>query len=56
MEKVRWQAPVGPVSGSVRLKERHVRSAGVYATEHAEDAGPTGPKVTTAQDRGATPG
>ena len=38
---------MGPVSGSVRLRERHVRPAGVYATEHAEDAGPTGPKLTT---------
>ncbi len=42
--KVTNGAPLGPVSGDVRLRERHVRSAGVYATEHAEDVGPNGHK------------
>ena len=43
---------VGGASGSVRLRERHVRLAGVFATEHAEDvlpAPPQPPRVTRPQ-------
>ena len=32
-------------SGDVRLRERHVRSAGVFATEHAEESGQAHPTL-----------
>ena len=34
-------------SGDVRLRERHVRSAGVFATEHAEEFGQAHPNPAT---------
>ena len=51
-------SPAGPValvtcvgdwadSGDVRLRERHVRAAGVFATEHAEEFGQAHPTRTT---------
>jgi len=35
-------APLGPTSGSGRLREHRIRSAGAYATEPAEEVGPDG--------------
>ncbi|MDQ0827158.1 hypothetical protein QFZ60_003331 [Arthrobacter sp. B2I5] len=40
-------------SGDVRLRERHVRSAGVFATEHAEEFGQAHPTLPRRHVRSA---
>ena len=53
VKKESSRAPSGPASGSMRLRERHVRSAGVFATEHAEEVGPDGPRKQSLECRDA---